>query len=207
MLLNNKKITKLTDLDSDTYSFFKKIPGFDTLRLVLSKKAILVEGPSDELIVQRAYMDSNGGKLPIDDGIDIISVKLTFKRFLEIAKRIDKQVAVVTDNDHDFENKITKKYEEYKDVSFIKIFADDRDGNDDKDDLHTLEPQFVDANNEGLEKLCRVTGVDYSKYYTEEAISNYMKDNKTDWALNVFDSAESLNYPEYINNVISWCGE
>lgn len=41
-------------------------------------QAILVEGDSDELIVQRAYMDSHRGKLPISDGIDIISVGISF---------------------------------------------------------------------------------------------------------------------------------
>ena len=30
-----------------------------------SKKVLLVEGDSDELVVQRAYMDANGGRLPM----------------------------------------------------------------------------------------------------------------------------------------------
>ena len=37
-----------------TFEFFKKVAGYDTLRLILCKKSILVEGDSDELVVQRA---------------------------------------------------------------------------------------------------------------------------------------------------------
>ena len=84
ILLNHGKILRLADLSSETSVFFKRIAGYDTLRLLLSSKAILVEGDSDELIVQRAYMDSHNGKLPINDGIDVISVGVSFLRFLEI---------------------------------------------------------------------------------------------------------------------------
>lgn len=46
---------KLDQLPTDTHDYFMKLPGHDTLRLILAKQAILVEGPSDELIVQRAF--------------------------------------------------------------------------------------------------------------------------------------------------------
>lgn len=200
LLLNNRNISRLNDLSGDTYEFFKKLSGFETLRLVLSKKTILVEGPSDELIVQKAYQEKHG-KLPIEDEIDIISVKLTFKRFLEIAKKIEKPVAVVTDNDGKYEEKITKKYKDYSKIGWITIFADDRNI------LNTLEPQFVDANKSQLETLCNTIGLDFLEYDTIDKISEYMQKNKTDWALSVFESATKLNYPDYINRVIEWCNE
>ncbi|MCM5627487.1 AAA family ATPase, partial [Xanthomonas hortorum pv. pelargonii] len=79
---------KLDQLPSDTHDYFMKLPGHDTLRLILAKQAILVEGPSDELIVQRAYSDHHG-VAPMAHGVDIISVKsLAFKRFLQIADRL-----------------------------------------------------------------------------------------------------------------------
>lgn len=108
ILLDNQLTARLKDLPSETQDFFRKLPGYQTLRILLCKKAILVEGDSDELIVQKAYIDSNDGKLPIQDGVDVISVKLTFKRFLQIAKLLNKDVAVVTDNDRDFANNIIK---------------------------------------------------------------------------------------------------
>lgn len=201
ILLNNGEKGYLKNLPDDTYNFFKKLPGFETLRLVLSKKTILVEGPSDELIVQKAYMEKHNEKLPIEDGIDVISVKLTFKRFLEISKGIKKQVAVVTDNDGSYKKKIEAKYKEFDGVESIKIFYDKNDT------LNTLEPQFVNANKKDFKNLCKAIGIDFTKYDTEEKISNYMQENKTDWALSIFESKLKLNYPDYINRVIDWCDE
>jgi predicted ATP-dependent endonuclease of OLD family len=55
VLLTPQRGVRITDLPADTVDYFKKLPGYDTLRLVLAKRVILVEGPSDELVVQRAY--------------------------------------------------------------------------------------------------------------------------------------------------------
>ena len=200
ILINDKKSIRLDKLKSDTQEFFKKLAGYQTLRLILSKKIILVEGPSDELIVQRAYCDKFS-KIPIQNGIDVISVGLTFKRFLEIAKLINKDISVVTDNDHDFENKITKKYEEFSTDTFIKIFADNRNH------LNTLEPQIVEANSSDLKTFAKIVGVDFTKFNTAELISDYLIKNKTDWALKVFEADESINYPQYIKETIIWANE
>lgn len=200
ILINNKKSTRLDKLDSETQEFFKKLPGYQTLRLILSKKIILVEGPSDELLVQRAYLDKFKS-IPIQKGIDVISVGLTFKRFLKIAQLIDKDICVVTDNDHDYENKITKKYAEFSNSEFIKIFADNRN------DLNTLEPQVVDANSTNLEFFAKIVGVDFTNYNTADLISRYLIKNKTDWALMVFESNENITYPQYITNTINWANE
>lgn len=90
ILLNNKKTLKLNELSSGTKSFFEKIAGYDTLRLMLCNKAILVEGDSDELVVQKTYQVQNNGKLPIEDCIEVISVGVSFLRFLEIADKLKK---------------------------------------------------------------------------------------------------------------------
>jgi len=37
--------------------------------------------------------------LPIEDGIDVISVGTSFLRFLELAEKVEKKIAVITDND------------------------------------------------------------------------------------------------------------
>jgi putative ATP-dependent endonuclease of OLD family len=200
ILLNNHESSRLSDLTPDTYNFFKKLPGYQTLRLLLCKKAVLVEGDSDELIFQRAYMDENG-KLPIEDGIDVISVKLTFKRFLEIADKINIEVAIITDNDGDYNHNILEKYDSYIGKNNIKICFDKRN------DLNTLEPQFFDANESDLSKLCEIIDIDYSKYDNKEKIIKYMIDNKTKWALKVFESKTPVNYPDYINEAVGWCNE
>jgi predicted ATP-dependent endonuclease of OLD family len=181
----------LNDLTVDTQKYFKKLPGYDTLRLLIAKKAILVEGPSDELFVQKAYKQIHG-RLPINDGIDVIAVRgLSFKRFLEIAKVTNSDVIVITDNDGDYENKIERKYEDYLSVSNIAICYDKDNG------AKTLERQIAKYND--LEKMNAIFGSDKK---SKDDLIDYMLNNKTDCALKIFDSAIDIIIPDYIKNAI-----
>lgn len=203
ILLNTDQVTKkrneirLTDLDEKTKMYFEKLAGFDTLRMILCRKAILVEGPSDELIVQEAFLKQKDS-LPIEDEVDVISVGTSFLRFLAIAEKIKKPVAVVTDNDGDFESKITKKYKPYEDCATIKICADSNI------DLNTLEPQLVDANKDQLNVLREVLEIKETKYPDENSIIEYMNNNKTDCALKIFGTSKDVKFPKYILDAISW---
>jgi putative ATP-dependent endonuclease of OLD family len=201
LLNNNKEKASLMALKKDTYEFFEKLPGYQTLRMLLSSKSILVEGPSDELIVQRAFMDNNKNALPIETGIDVISVGLTFPRFLEIAEMIKKPIAVVTDNDGDYDSSIVKKYVDFNDSKTSKVFADKRN------ELRTLEPQLVDANKDNLKLLCEILQLDEKIFNTAKLISDFMLANKTESALKIFSSSNTIQYPDYINRVIEWCNE
>lgn len=199
ILIDNKKTKFFRDLPPDTYKYFKKLAGYETLRLILAEKAVLVEGPSDELVFQKLYMQENSNRLPIEDGIDVISVQsLAFKRFLDIANLLDKSVAVITDNDGDFDKNISNKYEDYLGLQHIFISADNRN------DLNTLEPQFFDVNKHDLHKLRSVIGYP-STYIKDQDIIDYMINQKTEWALKLFESDEVLEYPNYIKAVVDWC--
>jgi putative ATP-dependent endonuclease of the OLD family len=201
IFLNNQRSSSFKNLPKDTFEFFKKLPGYQTLRLLLCRKAVLVEGPSDELIFQKAYMEANKARLPIEDGVDVISVGLSFKRFLEIAKTVNQPVAVVTDNDGDYTNNITEKYKEYDNVRCVSIFADNRNG------LRTLELQFVDANKNNLSALCATININIKSYDMADKIAEYMLGHKTDWALRVFESSMAMTFPQYISNAVQWSNE
>lgn len=198
ILLSNQRTTRFDDLSNDDAEYFQKLPGYDTLRLILAKRAVLVEGPSDELIVQRAYKDKYES-LPIQQGIDVISVRgLSFKRFLEIAKRLKKKVAVVTDNDGNFDQRVKEKYKDFKTVACIKICASENNS------LKTLEPQFVHANIAKLSDLRTVLGLTEADYPEEKDVSDYMEANKTDWALSLFETDKRFDRPQYIESAIDW---
>jgi putative ATP-dependent endonuclease of OLD family len=205
ILLNDKKTVRLNDLSDDTFQFFKKLSGYDTLRLILCEKAILVEGDSDELIVQKAYQVKNG-KLPIEDGIDVISIGTSFLRFLEIAEKIQKQVAVVTDNDGNVEA-LKKKYENYlgdNTKNFVKICFDEivdsgnLEINGKKFNYNTLEPKILKANDRN--KLNTILGTSYN---TDDELHQYMKANKTECALKIFDTTKDFTFPQYILDAIN----
>lgn len=205
LLLENQKIARITELLSA--EFFKKVSGYDTLRLILCKKAILVEGDSDELVVQKAYQSQNNGRLPIEDQIDVISVGTSFLRFLELADALKLSVAVVTDNDGDvagFEkkyadyikenkkDKITICYDQVEDTGTLKIGEKPYNYN-------TLEPKILKANGNNITLFNSILGTDYS---TIEDLQKYMKHHKTETALAIFNTNEEVVFPAYIMEAI-----
>lgn len=204
ILLNHGKTLRLAELSNETNLFFKRIAGYDTLRLLLSEKSILVEGDSDELIVQKAYMVSHEGKLPISDGIDIISVGVSFLRFLEIAKVLELRVSVITDNDGDIEA-LKKKYSDYLGDNCcenINICFDNR--------TYEYNGVLEDYNNNTLEPcIYRVNSIDVlnsvlnKSYKKVDDLLRYMRSNKTEVALKIFESEQPIEFPQYIKDGIS----
>lgn len=194
ILLKNGKTTRITELNSA--DFFQKMAGYDTLRLVLCRKAILVEGASDELVVQRAYMDLRNGRLPIADGVDVISVGLAFLRFLELAEKLNIPTCVVTDNDGDV-GALKRKYSDYLGDNakpYINICFDSTVDGDDADyNYNTLEPKLLKEN--GLATFNELLGKDFA---SEDVLRRYMKNHKTECALAIFGSEQKIKYPEYI---------
>lgn len=190
ILFNNNKNMTLRELDPDTHDYFMKLPGHDTLRLILAKKAILVEGPSDELIVQKAFLKKHHCT-SLEKSCDIISVQsLAFKRFLKISAILNICTTVITDNDGHYQ-KIKDKYKDFLDYDFIKICVDDDDA------CTTLEPQLFKAND--LEKL---NSIFEKNFDNKEELLSYMSNNKTDCALKIFNSKTDINFPVYIDDAV-----
>lgn len=191
LLGDENENTRLTDLSDDTVSFFKRLPGHDTLRLVLAKGAILVEGPSDELVVQRAYRDAHDGKLPLDDGIDVISVGTSHKRFMELAKTLRRRVWAIRDNDGRTSDEMEALFDGYLEDDLITLhFGADPS-------IRTLEPQIVSVND--LTTLNSVLGTEYGD---ENAAIKGMSDAKTESALAIFEANEAIVMPEYIGSAV-----
>lgn len=207
ILLNGNKTTSLSELRADTSNFFMKAPGYKTLRVLLCRVSILVEGDADELIVQRAYQDRYG-KLPIQDGIDVIAVGTSFLRFLEIAKKIGKDVVAVTDNDGN-PDALDSKYREYcyvasekacdahQVVSYEKEIRDD--GKYGSLNYNTLESEiYLSADKEVLSQILGRSTCD------RDETLKYMESNKTEVALKIFETKDCIAYPDYIVRAIEW---
>jgi ABC-type transport system involved in cytochrome c biogenesis ATPase subunit len=191
LISHDGKSAALTDLEPDTEDYFMKLPGYDTLRLILSKRAILVEGPSDELIVQRAYEEKHG-MLPLEHGVDVISVGTAFKRLLEIATRLNLNVCAVMDNDRKVA-RLKERYSEYLNGTHTTV----RICFDDDEAYPTLEPQLRKANS--LETLNRI--LDKSEA-SKDDLNDYMENNKTECALKFFKTEQKWKAPEYIARAI-----
>lgn len=191
ILLHQTGGLDIGDLPADTVDYFRKLSGYDTLRIVLAEAAILVEGPSDELIVQRAYLDKHGN-LPLEHGIDVINVRgLQAKRFLDIAKPLNRKVAVVTDNDGKEPADVAARYDSYTNGTDISVHVGKNK------ECKTLEPQMLAANSrELLNKIFDKT------YKTDDELLTYMSNNKTSCALAIFNTELNVTMPEYITEAI-----
>jgi putative ATP-dependent endonuclease of the OLD family len=209
-----REYVRLKDIDANTVKTLKRLPGYDTLRMVLAQKVILVEGPSDELVLKKIYRGLKG-RLPEEDGIDIIVVRgIGFKVYLDIAKALKHPVRVVKDNDGDYQKNIVDwRNEDYKDCEFIECFSLQDNAQ------NSLEPALVSANSDtiaALDKLAKVmlSSQTYGKEYAacadlaaKRSFMNAWYDTpkkKVDSAIRIFDTSETISCPEYLTRAITF---
>lgn len=214
LCLINESYIRLNDIDKSVSKSLKRLPGYDTLRVVLSKNVVLVEGPSDELVLKRSYIDTHD-RLPEDDGIDIIVVRgIGFKNYLEIAKNIGTNVHVVKDNDGNHKDNIEeykKKYDAYKNIEFFSISDNEQ---------YSLEPVLIFANKateKELDDYAKITlsTQTYNKYINQKPLDNkviFLMDwyadeggagkKKVDSAMRIFDSDRKIYYPDFLQKAL-----
>ena len=137
-------------------------------------------------------MKKHNAHLPIQDNIDVISVKgVQAKRFLSLVGDLPIKIAVVTDNDEDYEKNIVEKYRDFADKTNIKVFSNPDNSQD------TLEPSFAACNDEQSLKV-------FLGYNGGKNISDYMQTCKSEWAYKVFSEENDFSFPQYINDCIDW---
>lgn len=185
LLLHRGNASHIEHLHPDTVSYFQKLAGFDTLRMVLAHKLVLVEGPSDEILFERFFKDLYG-KSPMQLGIDVMSMHgLTLKRCLELCAAIDRPVAVLRDNDGQDPEALKEPVKELLEAGKRELFIGAQEAG------RTLEPQLMACNSE--ETLRKIFGV------TDRAnLDTWMLREKTEAALLIAESQETLKAPPYM---------
>lgn len=186
--------------DNGLFSFFTKISNYPTLRLILCKSAILVEGPTDEMVITY-YYKKKYDRHPFDDGIELISVEgVKFKNFAELAKSFKRRVAIVTDNDRYSIDSLRSHRGLDKIPDNIQIFTESDTS------INTLEPSFVKANADKLQELSDTVRKIKVNPDTETNLVEFMKNNKTEWAYHLLTNIDSTDFktPEYIIKAINW---
>lgn len=182
---DNNPIT-LKDLRNDTAKYFMKTPPANIIEYALAQKVILVEGPSEYMLLERFYQ-SMTGHIPEDENIHIIDIRgLSFLRYLEIAKLTESKMAVITDNDENFQKHCIEKYKEYANSPNIQIFYDEDNA------MRTFEIILYKDNT----ALC-------DALYGEDA-QNFMLKNKTEAAYKLLSQEQEVMVPNYIRRAIEW---
>lgn len=190
LLLSNGSPRRFSELNKDTATYFQKLPGYDTLRMVLADRVVLVEGPSDEILFERFYKDKHGNS-PAQSGVDVISMHgLTTRRCLELMQALEKPCAVLTDNDGKEPNEILEDLGDLISPE-RKVFIGEKILG------ATLEPQLVSANTEAtLRSILKIR--------KDATLATWMKNNKTEGALKIAESDASITAPEYFTKAIGF---
>ncbi len=176
----------LINLDEDTAKYFQKAPVANIIEFALSKRIILVEGPSEYMLFEKFYKKVAGHK-PEDDGVNILDIRgLSFKRYLEVAKILNSKVAVITDNDYDAQKNCVEKYAQFVDHVKIDVFYE-------QDNMKSTFEKVLFADNQAL---CK-------NLFGDDAIS-YMLTNKTEVAYNLLNQDAEIVVPAYIKEAIKW---
>ncbi|WP_299971515.1 AAA family ATPase [uncultured Roseobacter sp.] len=199
---------RLHEVEPKTVQTLKRLPGYDTLRVVLSKKVILVEGPSDELVLKKLY-HKRFSRLPEEDGIDIIVVRgIGFKNFLNIAQHLGNAVHVVKDNDGDWQRNIVEWKAPFDGYKAITVFSPEPANE------NSLEPALISANASSQTELDAYAKIvlssrTFSQYDSGDLaarrafLTNWFSGDgtgsrKVDSAMRIFESDAEFKAPNYL---------
>lgn len=209
---------RLHKLDPAVVKILKRLPGYDTLRVALSRNVILVEGPSDELVLKKIYLRKHG-RLPEQDGIDIIVVRgVGFDTFISVGMEIGTSINVLRDNDGAYAENVVKARDAYATYPNIKLISSEND------DEFSLEPAMIYANAIDLKTLNAFAEEVLSKQtynlYTKVADLNKRREfliewfrsvkgngkgaRKVDSAIKLFDGNLDFKYPAFLDEVFNF---
>lgn len=196
ILMNGASQTpvKLDFVDDDTAKFFMKAPDNNLLQFVLARRVILVEGDA-EFILMDVFCKSVLGDCLSKRGIEVIAVDgKCFKRYLEIAKEIKIKVAVLTDNDGNYDENVRTVYNGYMSGEYgnIQIFSDKNDSR------YTFEVAVYEDNISICDEL-------FSRSRKSLSVENYMLTNKAEAAFRLMmEKGKDLVVPQYIQDALKW---
>lgn len=191
-LMDHGNMCSIGDLTPETVNYFQRQSGFDTLRVVLSERIVLVEGPSDEMVFNRAYKDTTGHD-PDEHGIDVITYGTQNRRPLELCAALKKSAAALRDNDDEKPSHWRELAHDVLEEGVREMFI----GN--PADGRTLEPQLVTANSGTEASLKKIVGCPDSK-----DLAAFMIAGKTESAWKIATSNTAIKYPRYVLDAIDF---
>lgn len=182
----------LKDLSQETAKFFMKAPDNNILELALCKKAILVEGDAEFILMDALYKNTAKAASTDSDGVHVISVDGTsFKRYFELANPLGIKVAAIRDNDGDYQANCVANYADFSSTS-IQVFADPDPAR------RTFEVCMYEDNKD----ICDGQFQAARKMLT---VQDYMLKNKADAAFQLLEKKGSeLVAPKYIQDAVAW---
>ena len=200
--VTDNHIKSLKDVDNKVATFFMKADDNSFLQLLLSKKAILVEGATEFLLIPYFYQKQIGRTIENDE-ITVISCNgISFKHYLKIAETTNKRVAVITDND--------KKAEKIEEASnYNDSHHDQHIFMSDNVDEWTWEECIYKKNQKLLDEIITIKkGAQYLFHGENKGqVLGKMLNNKVDTAYLMLTSGKDYIAPQYVRKAVEWINE
>ena len=192
----------LSGVDKDVAKFFVKADDNAFLQLLLSNKVFLVEGATEFLLLPHFYKQLTGKKIE-KDGISVISCNsISYKNYLEIAKKANKRIAVITDNDGE-QNRIDEATTFNKTATLQHIFLGAAI------DDWTWEACLYSINKAALDGMIEVQAGDDYLFHKKDygQVLEKMLNNKAETAYKMLLPGTAFEVPQYVKDAIKWLRE
>ncbi|MDY8164016.1 ATP-dependent nuclease [Bacillus thuringiensis] len=186
-------------LKPEQLNYLAKKPNLDFLKFLFSRRCILVEGPTEEMLI-KSYLSLQTRSL---NNIEVISLHKGFKTMLDIWLRVhqDSSNRIGIIRDFDDEPKAKESHEAYNIHDNIYVTTTTE---------YTLEPEFVKTG-ENFEKLKNyfISNHGWSDITTPEALSDKWRGAKANTMLKFCQDfgtgdLESIELPKHISSVLNF---
>ena len=197
IVLSGNNAIHLTDSDKHLTNYLRKRPNFDILKLLLSNKTVLVEGTTEEMLINAILYRNNGNV----SSLEVISIEQTgFTVFMDVwlqvnKGNVNKRISIIRDYDN---NDSTKdKHQKYDiDNDNIRVRTTTK---------YTLEDDLAEADG----NLDRLNKLFKKNYNTSDEMAEFMKKSKAERMLTIADSIldkkkDPITLPKHIQEALDF---
>lgn len=198
IVLSGHDAIHLTDSKEQLTNYLRKRPNFDILKLLLSNKIVLVEGTTEEMLINAILYRDNKNV----SSLEVISIEQTgFTTFMDIWLQVNKgkttkKLSIIRDYDNNDSTKDThQKYD--TDNENIRVRTTTK---------YTLEDDLAEADG----NLNRLNTLLKKEYKTPEEMAEFLKNSKAERMLKIADSIldetnkDPIKLPKHIQEALDF---
>lgn len=198
IVLSGNGAIHLTDSKKQLTNYLRKRPNFDILKLLLSNKTVLVEGTTEEMLINAILYRDNKNI----SSLEVISIEQTgFTTFMDVWLQVNKdntkkKLSIIRDYD---ENETTKKKHEKYDLDNdnIRVRTTTK---------YTLEDDLAEADG----NLDRLNTLFNKKCKNSDEMAKFLKNSKAERMLKIADSIldekneDPIKLPKHIQEALDF---
>lgn len=176
IVLSGNNAIHLTDNKKYLTNYLRKRPNFDILKLLLSNKTVLVEGTTEEMLINAILYRDNKNV----SSLEVIAIEQTgFTSFMDVWLQINKgntkkRLSIIRDyDDNDTTKNNHEKYDADNDNILVRTTTN-----------YTLEDDLAEADG----NLSRLNTLFNKKYQTPAEMAEFLKKSKAERMLKIADA-------------------